>query len=352
MSSASPVINSSSGSIVNDSVVTINGSGFGTKSSVSPTYWNNLESETIGAGLPGWSIANAPGGVVTAADKWSGNKSLYFAFKNDNWNQLLKDMGSASPKWFFHFKVRMNKNDTNSRFQWKAWRISSSSDGYAWNTEDSTAVMYNDWFWQTSGWFNTSTFTYFNNAGSPSYTQASFDYADSVLLNQWQTLEQYVQMSSAPLAADGITNVWRDGRLVIGKTNHVTHDAGSGQWRYVLIGQSINNELDANGLDANGVNDIDMYYDDLYIDNTQARVEICSGSAWTARGTCEIQIPQTTWNDTQIQIKINQGSFADNSSAYLYVVDENGNVNANGKSVFFVSDDLTVPAAPSGLIVQ
>lgn len=96
-----------------------------------------------------------------------------------------------------------------------------------------------------------------------------------------------------------------------------------------------------------------LQYDDIYIDNSWARVEIGDQPTYSACTHREIQIPQAIWNDGQLQINVNQGSFADNSTAYLYVVDENGEVNISGYPVTLgAGTDITAPSAPSGLIVR
>lgn len=347
---AAPAITNVSGVVSNDQGVTINGSGFGVKTQAAPVYWNNLEGETTGTLPSGWTISSKPGAVVSTADKWSGTKSLYFAMKQANqtlpgWNQIKRDLG-ASPKWYFYFKNKLKKNDDSTQFQWKSWRITSSPDGYAWNSEDSTTIANNDWWWDsTPRWFNASILGY-NNAGAAALTDAWLSRSDAILLNQWQTLEEYIQMSSSPLVADGIIHTYRDGLSIVSKTDIITHDAGSNQWRYMLLGQGMVGEVGATtGVDA------DIYYDDIYIDNTQARVMLCDAATWAARSNCEIQIP-TAWADGSVGINVNQGKFAANSNAYLYVVDGNGNANANGYAVTFATQaDTTPPAAPTGLSV-
>ena len=94
-------------------------------------------------------------------------------------------------------------------------------------------------------------------------------------------------------------------------------------------------------------------YDDVYIDFTQARLEMCDTASWSARTRCEIQTPQS-WSANSITIKNNQGSFNNGDTAYLYVVDSAGAVNANGFSVIIGSGsqpDTTPPSAPIGVTV-
>ncbi|MDP2896296.1 MAG: Ig-like domain-containing protein [bacterium] len=85
--------------------------------------------------------------------------------------------------------------------------------------------------------------------------------------------------------------------------------------------------------------------DDVYLDTTQARVEIGDKSTWEQCTHREIQIP-TAWSDTSITVTANQGSFENGKTAYLYVIDANGNVNTQGYPIMFGEApiaDLTPP---------
>lgn len=115
--------------------------------------------------------------------------------------------------------------------------------------------------------------------------------------------------------------------------------------------------------------DIFYGYDDVYINFTQARVELCNSSTWLARTSCEIQIP-TAWSTNSITVKTNKGAFKTGDRAYLYIVDANGAVS-NGLPITIGSggsttnptpdptptdptptEDTTPPSAPTGLRVQ
>jgi lysophospholipase L1-like esterase len=73
------------------------------------------------------------------------------------------------------------------------------------------------------------------------------------------------------------------------------------------------------------------YFDNTYIDYTPARVMLCTGSPFTSRGQCEMQIP-TSWGSGSITAQPNKGIFPSGSSAYLYVVNDNGEYS-DGKLV-------------------
>jgi len=80
-----------------------------------------------------------------------------------------------------------------------------------------------------------------------------------------------------------------------------------------------------------GGSDWYVYGDDFYADYTIARVELSENSTWdtTTRKHLEIQ-PATSWSDSSITITLNQGSFQEGDTVYLYVIDENGVANTNG----------------------
>ncbi|GAB6194017.1 hypothetical protein JCM39068_37690 [Desulfocastanea catecholica] len=81
------------------------------------------------------------------------------------------------------------------------------------------------------------------------------------------------------------------------------------------------------------------WWDEIYIDTTQARVEICDAALWSERAHCEIQIP-SAWSPSSITLTVNQGSFINNAEAYIFVINESGEVSAGQKVVFTPTDAL------------
>lgn len=97
------------------------------------------------------------------------------------------------------------------------------------------------------------------------------------------------------------------------------------------------------------------YFTDMYIDNTFARVMIGNTSSFALCTLREIQLP-SVWMDNAITIKVNADAFTDNSNAFLYVVDSDGNVNANGYPITFATNqepsDSNPPARPKRFRVK
>jgi hypothetical protein len=69
--------------------------------------------------------------------------------------------------------------------------------------------------------------------------------------------------------------------------------------------------------------------DDFYMDSTRARVEVCDAATWSARTRCELQLP-TAWSDASITATFKKGYLPSSTTAYVYVTNAAGNVNAAG----------------------
>lgn len=66
-----------------------------------------------------------------------------------------------------------------------------------------------------------------------------------------------------------------------------------------------------------------LYYDELYIDNSWAHVEICDSPVYASRTHCATQV-LTQYTDTSVSATVNLDTFADASTVYAYVVNEEG----------------------------
>ena len=90
-----------------------------------------------------------------------------------------------------------------------------------------------------------------------------------------------------------------------------------------------------NGYFGSGDSGTPCYFDDIYIaygDYAQARVEIGNDSDYSNCTNLAVITP-TSWSDTAISGVVRQGSFADGSTAYVYVFDSNGDYNSTGYEV-------------------
>jgi hypothetical protein len=116
----------------------------------------------------------------------------------------------------------------------------------------------------------------------------------------------------------GNFTTWVDGALAFTENN----------WLYKTLGlnghtMDFPNMIDD---DTRGCGTAGSYnYDDIFIDFTQARVELGDAATWSAVKNKEIQIP-VAWSDSTITFRANPGAFASGTTAYLYVIDSKGDV--------------------------
>jgi hypothetical protein len=99
-------------------------------------------------------------------------------------------------------------------------------------------------------------------------------------------------------------------------------------------------------------------WDDIYIDNSWARVEIGDQPVYDNCTRREMQIP-SQWSNDSITLNVNQGAFKPGTEAYLFAVDANG-VPSSGKKIIIgdaITEDtnsptISQPAAPQNLRIQ
>ena len=92
------------------------------------------------------------------------------------------------------------------------------------------------------------------------------------------------------------------------------------------------------------------HFDDVYVaygDYARARVEIGDASTYTSCRNMTILRP-TAWSTTEITAVVNQGSFAEDDAAYLFVVDSDGNVS-DGYAVTIGASESASITAPTSL---
>ena len=170
------------------------------------------------------------------------------------------------------------------------------------------------------------------------FTQNGSEFAnhgsvDGEVNNTWQRIDQWIVIST-PDVANGRYDYYIDNVLRRSSGNYATCSSAASN------GCQIDSWISPNYV--NKTTTITFWIDDLYVDNTQARVELCSGSSWANRGNCNIQIP-SAWHETSITATVNTGAFSESDTAYLYVVDANGDANADGYAVTIGESSTPTP---------
>jgi hypothetical protein len=162
----------------------------------------------------------------------------------------------------------------------------------------------------------------------------------------WRHIQMYLRESS-PGLSDGAAVLTIDNVTAVNRVgNYMTRTDASKYWDTVWLGNWVGHNPLYSCLASPG--NTFIYWDDAYIDNSRAHVEIGDAATYSACTVREIQIP-SAWNSSAITVRVHPGSFTNLTNTYLYVTDQNGNVNANGYRLVGGTGDLLSPATVQDL---
>lgn len=348
--SAAPSVDSVSGAVTHDSVVTVDGSGFGVKSPVAPLKWdpvdgmyaNLFNGDRIPVGIShpwpeGYGGISPRYKTVNPRGKWTAKYSNNAGSNNGSSTEQAAVGGIEFPQvgngimyvtWWNWIGTNGDLDNSQNKFTrftpTGSWEIAS----VIWSPDHSHGYDFSAGY-RFSGWHD-----------------------PNVDRGAWNRMQKIIDNSFMP----------HHPRVLLDTNNQNFFDCYPGKSEECMSGGAVSGDLPSiDGIGAIGwMPEFDFSSDcatvdfgEIYVDNTRARVEICNASTKDASNHCEIQIPQTSWNDEQLQIKVNQGSFADNSIQYLYVLDANGTPNSTGKQIIFGSgtSDTTPPSSATNLAV-
>lgn len=133
-------------------------------------------------------------------------------------------------------------------------------------------------------------------------------------VNNWNRVEMFVT------ANDNYVRTWTDGYLIHNPPSNFSKANNNYGLNVALVGWDHNIGV---------YPEMNVDISEIYVDDTQARIEVCTSPTWSTCRNREIQIP-SAWTNTSITFTVNQGLFSSGGAYYLYVIDEQGNVNANG----------------------
>lgn len=330
-SNAAPVVSSIDGAATKGKIIIVYGTGFGTRgnfneggyawSGHSPIVGKFKDFEDGSKTSGGWYDAFPAQNSITNGGRTPGGKYLTERYVSDERSQVQFSMSKTTGQFYVTFWFMMPPNTQSG----KIWRIYGSG---------SSANIY------LSAGCESYLLRGYSECTGPGCSPATeWGTGSGFTANTWQRVEIWMNQT---------TNTF------------TTHIDGAQQW---TKSNWVGNPFVGNGHTMDFGNMIDgpergcgtagsYNYDDIYVDYTRARVELCSGSAWGSRGKCEIQIP-TAWSSsgTSVSVAVNPGSFNANQQAYLYIVDSTGAANANGYPVTIggTSTGPDAPLAPQGL---
>jgi hypothetical protein len=315
---AASEITSISGSVAHGESVTISGSGFGSKSPAAPLLWETFDGGTSGESVSGggWNSYTGGGARYNNTQPYSGTLSAYNYVEygmGTGFNTSYYVLPSSYEQLYMSCMFR-HEGTTYGEGVEKNWRINTTVSGH-YSGAGTYALSDNYIFYRPPGGIPTPLD---DDYGSGAHWSAP-EYGSST----WTRHQGYISYSTPPGTANGY--MWAAvGTQEKTFANRVNRPEGySYQAKEYLLGLM----HDHGSLNPGEYHH--MWVDDLYIDNTMARVEIGNSSTWATCTVKVIQIPHTSWGDTSIQITINRGSFGETAEAWLYVVAADGTVSDN-----------------------
>lgn len=314
-----PQIANISGSVVHGSQTTITGQFFGSKTPAAPRYWADFES---GTGLSSFSLSQS----------WTSESPLEHTNVNErrrSTGAIRSDVAAAggavpyvenmnSERWYMfvkrYYALDIIADKGPNGFNLKVNRMWA---GFAADNHNNIYVN-----WQgDDGWGSGRAFNEYTSVSGGA------QWFHNILFtpNQWVT-DEIVYAASDVGVQNGIFDYFRDG----------TPAWNDRQWQTRT--QSLPNAYNMFFFDqvsnGTGPGPLWIYYDDIYMDDTWARVMVCDSPFWSRCQKKEIQIP-TSWTDNQIEFIVNLGDLDVNTqSGYLYVVTSEGLVNAQGTLLY------------------
>ena len=309
--------------------VIIDGFGFGQKAQPAPVVWDDLEDglSNTSASIGGWASVNSLG-ISTAQQRHpSSNYSAHHNFVSEATAGFRGNSSPVSQKWFVQYWFYLDPN-----FDWgtsaygagdqflanvkifRLWSPGSTSENFV------MATRYP---------LGSEVFAVPENVAGQTSVSTNGLTKNSMTKGVWHQLQFEFQDSSSAGSSDGEFRVWLDGRQVMDMSGFVGRTDGSYKRPYII---GFYNSWSAGSDSAGSQAPNDFYMDDVYVDTSWNRVEVCEGSTWADKGQCEIQIP-TFWSDSSISVTVNTGAFATGETAYLYVVDDGGIVHGAASPV-------------------
>lgn len=320
------VITAVTGPIQHGATVVIAGSGFGVKSPVAPYFYDDFEGGAVGAtlwGKPGavgsalWKMydGGAKQDSLYVADGYRGQGVKRVSIMNDFRDGYIDQL--ASTQAYVSYRFKYSHTGANDGVM-KIFRMASLEGANpVYSGQSSLLLTYQP----KADWLYSILSTNGLESGSTNKTVS----ASLAVENTWHRIEGYMKLSSPAGEANGEYFLGTQNAHAAEK-NKVTRVAGNTS----LLDSFLLPFTSANGGTA-PEDSFSQWADDVYFDNTQARVELCDQALWSSTiKRCDIQIPHTQWVKEKIQIRLNQGAFSSGQTAYFYVIDANGQVNAEG----------------------
>jgi len=337
---AAPTITGVSGTATTGADITITGSGFGAKAAAAPKLWDTVDNQPsylsdVGGSLPLLAGRSVP---VGAGYPWGTNSFSYpgavvFSAANARHAQQTMHYRTSSTRGYLQWPNALG-GEAAPASQTELYISFWVRPGGSVDTDGHSSKFIRVWDDPGGGGTRISwTQMHLTAANSAGYDATSWS-AWGGDTGRWNRIELFV---SAPRR---LVQGWRNGVLV--------HNVGNLQKDPAFATRGLN--LARVGWDPGGNTppNVDLDFGDLYVDDTQARVELCGQPTWARCTAREVQ-PAASWSDNRIVFKLQPGALP-GTGLYVYVVDASGAANANGVPIG--TGAAKTPKAPAGLTAR
>lgn len=322
-------------------VLTLTGSGFGTKSTAAPLVYDDFSTGTNGATIAGNApIYRAIGGSYTWTDHYNtANRPQYstaltrgaqtkvalMEFLSGDANQynnsleIMHSMPNSGDEIYVSFWLYVEKTSTAHSRNYKPFVAYG-------NTGSTPSIYYG--FGNPSGGDGGIRRAIQSNGYNPSNMWGGPDIGDLTSSARWIRFDTFVRQSTPGVADGAWVDYFHDPQvgspsavsLGYSSTSRQTRAASEYYTQFHFGSFHSPRETDASSTAESSAN---IYISDVYFDRTRQRVELSNSATWSSRTFSEVQ-PATAWSDTAITCRFNQGLFTTGQTAHAFVVSSSG----------------------------
>jgi hypothetical protein len=314
---SSPEISLVHSIVTHGKTVDISGFGFGTKTNAAPQIWDDFEKGSdkanVGGGWSSYRSRSSP--VYTATEKHSGQLSVMnsvFSGSGTSFNtawQTFERSDETYASYWFRYSLSGNPYGIM-----KLARVTSADDNGLkghYNGPGDFNVQYQT----ASGWKYAG-----YNFGSDTNQKTI---GGSTPMDTWIRIEMYKKLST-PGMNDGAILVKINNQVVWSENELMTREKSASFQHYSFLMPLMFANSQSGAV-------IDLYVDDIYVDNTLARIEVANCPDFNTCSKSEIQIPQS-WTPFNLSFKANIESFSAEETLYLFIINAKG-VVSKGKRI-------------------
>ena len=319
-------------SLIDGNIITVQGEDFGAGDS-SPCIWDNFEEGINGTSISSypargtWSlISNPTPSLYSTSFAHSGDQSAVTPSHHTGYANIRFNGLENATRIYWSFWFRFNISGVTG-FQTKLMQLWGNGPDQC---DYGPGVM--------SGGFSDSWFASYNIASGDDCTIGKIQksYGFTPAQDTWHYMEMILERSSDYGVADGTIIIRIDNRDVYSHSGDILTRLNEQDWRSALFFYGFTND--------NGEGSLAI--DDAYINDSWSRIVMGNDENYSQCTSLNMQ-PANSWSDTMIKFTVNTGAFKEGNTAYLFVIDSDGNVSDGFPVTIGENSGVPAPGAPA-----